>query len=150
MKLEADNLDFAELLLDNESFDDMMAILRQPGRNRRFRAFLILKQLVLMYKRELSHNAERLELLTERVTHWHNASECSQAKDQISRLDFTIEGISKYKETLLDFLNTTARRSNVGSRDWIWKPGQKIPNRPTPLPIFAQDVSKLFHIPPVK
>lgn len=68
-----------------------------------------------MYKRELAHNAERLKLLKERATNWHNAFECSQVKDQISRLEFTIEGISKYKETLLDFMNTSARRSNVGS-----------------------------------
>lgn len=128
----------------------MMAIIRQAGRYRRFRAFLILKQLVLMYKRELAHNLKRRMLLKERATRRHNRRECLQHEDRIFWLEKAIEGINIHKETLLDFMKSSASRSNVGSQDWIWRSGEPIPNRPTPLHTAAQDVSKLFCLPPVQ
>ena len=131
----------------------MMAIIKQESTYPRYRAFQILKQLVLMYKRELAHHAESLKLRKDRVTTWHNAynaRECSQHEDRISWLKLAIEGISKYKEILFYFMKSCARRWNVGSRDWIWKFGQAIPNRPNPTRIVAQDESESFFIPPVR
>lgn len=128
----------------------MLAIIRQAGRYKRLRAFLILKHLVLMYKRELAHNAESLKLLMENSTRSYNERKYSQHKDRITWLGLAIEGIRIYKMDLVDFMKSSARRSNVGSRDWIWKSGEAIPNRPSHLHLPAQDVSKLFCIPPVQ
>lgn len=122
-----------------------MAIMARSGEHCRFQAFLILKQLVLMYRRELAH-------LKEHARPFHTACERLQHESRISWLELTIEGVSNYKETLFKFMRLSARRSNNESRDsnWTWKSGEAIPNRPPPLQFAARDVSNLFRISPVK
>lgn len=119
-----------EIILKHESFDDILAIVKNTSAwNRQSITTLVLDYLNTLFSRELSHYLERLESMRGWATRTHLRNRSSIYDSRITKLKGFIAGLVTHKAALRDFIVFRAD-DFLCSNDWTWKIGQEIPKWP--------------------
>ena len=140
------------MILRHESFEDILAIVNchkhQGYQSQLAIAVRILEHLSSIFSRELSHNLEVIETLSQRATLRFLQRSSGGREARVLVLKGYIAGISAHKGALSNILVVRATEFKPRDENWKWEIGHEIPRLPSKSQL-GSELIRLPEIPPV-
>ncbi|KAG4437405.1 hypothetical protein IFR05_007130 [Cadophora sp. M221] len=119
------------LITEHESFEDMVAIVRDTSvDNRRHIATKVLGILSNITSEELTHRLKQLDESKRRMPFYRYRGIEAAGQTDISKLKSLIAGLSTHKHAICDFLIYRAANSASLDQNFVWNVGDTIPKIP--------------------